>query len=229
MRQAVEILCDFDGTVAPVDTVDFLLERLADPQWRFFEEQWIRGEIGSRECMARQVGLLRGGWPAIEKALAEIRLDAGFAGFASWCRRLGIPLRVVSEGIDRVILHLLERDGIAVDGVSASRLVEHGGDRLSLSFPRSPDGTSCGAAFCKCALFPAEMPRPLRILIGDGRSDFCCASRADTVFACSKLAIHCQQNDIAFIPFDGFDGVRRFVAAELGAPESPVEVARNLP
>jgi 2-hydroxy-3-keto-5-methylthiopentenyl-1-phosphate phosphatase len=49
------------------------------------------------------------------------------------------------------------------------------------------------------------------VLIGDGRSDFCISRRADLVFACSKLAIHCEQNDIPFVPFVGFDTVRRLL------------------
>src|SRR5207248_575930 len=67
----MEIICDFDGTVARPDTVDELLEALADPAWRGIEERWRRGEIDSRECMARQVPLLRGGWTAIARFLDE--------------------------------------------------------------------------------------------------------------------------------------------------------------
>jgi hypothetical protein len=29
------------------------------PSWRDVEEEWQAGEIGSRECMTRQVSLLR--------------------------------------------------------------------------------------------------------------------------------------------------------------------------
>jgi len=35
----MEIICDFDGTVARPDTVDELLEALADPAWRAIEER----------------------------------------------------------------------------------------------------------------------------------------------------------------------------------------------
>jgi 2-hydroxy-3-keto-5-methylthiopentenyl-1-phosphate phosphatase len=31
MEAPLEILCDFDGTIARIDTVDFLLDRFADP------------------------------------------------------------------------------------------------------------------------------------------------------------------------------------------------------
>jgi 2-hydroxy-3-keto-5-methylthiopentenyl-1-phosphate phosphatase len=222
MEAGFEILCDFDGTIAPVDTVDFLLERLADPSWRLFEDQWIRGEIDSRECMAAQVSLLRGGWAAIDRALQEVRIDPGFAGFASWCRESGIPLRVVSEGIKQVVDRVLEREGIRVEEVWASRLVEGTSGGLTLRFP-VVGKTLCGAAVCKCAFIIGGEPRPVRVLIGDGRSDFCISRHADLVFACSKLSIHCAQNDIAFVPFEGFDGVRRFLEDRRAVPPMRAE------
>ena len=212
---AVEVLCDFDGTIARVDTVDLVLERLADPAWRALEDAWVRGEIDSRTCMAGQLRLVRGGWPAVARVLADVALDATFAPFVHWCRAHAVPLRIASEGVDRFIRHLLARDGIAVDGVWASELTEHGDGTFVLDFPRTAHPTTCGAAFCKCALFADPAPRRPRVLIGDGRSDFCCAARADLVFACSKLAIHCEQHEIPFVPFDGFDAVARTLDAWL--------------
>ena len=32
-------IIDFDGTVAPADTVDDLLERFADPEWKRIEDK----------------------------------------------------------------------------------------------------------------------------------------------------------------------------------------------
>jgi 2-hydroxy-3-keto-5-methylthiopentenyl-1-phosphate phosphatase len=214
----IEILCDFDGTIARVDTVDLLLERLADPSWRLLEQQWIRGEISSRECMAGQIPLLRGGWPAVAEILAEVELAPTFSAFAAWCREARVPLRVVSDGLDRVIEHLFAREGIRVNEIWASRLVEQRDHRLALAFPQAPCRTFCGADVCKCSLFPSGGPRPLRILVGDGRSDFCCAEHADVVFACSKLALHCRQNEISFLPFVDFHAVRRFAERYLQGP-----------
>jgi 2,3-diketo-5-methylthio-1-phosphopentane phosphatase len=227
MKGALEILCDFDGTIAPIDTVDFLLERLADPAWRLLEDQWIRGEIDSRECMTAQVALLRGGWRAIRRALEEVRLDPSFAAFAAWCRTAGIPLRVVSEGIKQVITHLLRREGVRVDEVWAPRLSQRSKGALELRLP-AVGAALCGAALCKCASVTTDASPSFRVLIGDGRSDFCIARRADLVFACSKLAIHCEQNDIPFVPFLGFDTVRRLLEERRAAIPRVVEPAGTL-
>jgi 2,3-diketo-5-methylthio-1-phosphopentane phosphatase len=229
MRTALEILCDFDGTVASVDTVDLLLERLADPAWRVLEARWVRGEIDSRACMGGQIALIGGGWAAIREALADVALDRTFAAFAGWCRRQGIRLRIVSGGIDRVIHHLLARDRIAVDAVWASHLVEHAAGRLALDFPRPLVGSRCGSGFCKCALFTRRFgaTRPLRVLVGDGRSDFCCAHRADVVFARAELADYCRDNDLPARPFADFAEVQRGLAQLVRTLPAPAHLDRT--
>jgi 2-hydroxy-3-keto-5-methylthiopentenyl-1-phosphate phosphatase len=67
--------------------------------------------------------------------------------------------------------------------------------------------------------------RPSRILVGDGRSDFCCAARAGVVFARSSLSLHCWQNDVAFLPFEDFQAVRRFVEQKLDGARPPAVAA----
>ena len=221
MAATMEMLCDFDGTVAPRDTVDLLLERLADPAWRMLEERWVRGEIDSQECMGGQIPLIRGGWPAIERILAEVRLDPTFAPFVDWCRREGIRLRIVSGGIDRVIRHLLARDGIRVDEIWAAKLRARDDGRLRLTFPSPPRGSRCGTGFCKCALFGQSAPQPVRILIGDGRSDFCCAHRADLVFARAALLSYCRRHALPVRSFGDFMDLRRSVERWLRVPREP--------
>lgn len=208
MAARLEIFCDFDGTVTTVDSVDVLLERLADPSWRAIEELWERGEIGSRECMARQIGLFAGGWPAVRQALDTIEIDPTLARFVAWSRERGIPFRVVSDGLDMSIGYVLARAGVDVDSVIANRLVEGAGGSLSLEFPYSlPDG-ACSSGVCKCDVLERANGRAVRVFIGDGRSDFCCSVKADILFAKARLLAHCLENDIPCIPFATFDDIR---------------------
>ena len=58
-RAQCHVFVDFDGTIVPCDATDFLFERFALPEWRDVERDWQAGKIGSRECMTRQVDLLR--------------------------------------------------------------------------------------------------------------------------------------------------------------------------
>ena len=72
------VLVDFDGTIAPDDPMDPLLERFADPAWWQVEAAWQGGEISSRECLARQVALLRATPEALDEQIQFVRIDPDF-------------------------------------------------------------------------------------------------------------------------------------------------------
>jgi 2-hydroxy-3-keto-5-methylthiopentenyl-1-phosphate phosphatase len=202
------VYCDFDGTIALEDVTDIILSRLADEEWLEIEADWDRGVISSKECMARQVALIRGGWDAVKSILAEIRLDPSFAPFAFWCAASGIPVMVVSDGLDRVIEYLLWRDEILVNGIWANHL-NGTGDRLFLTFTEPPPGRSCESGLCKCQVMSMTSPwNTHRVVIGDGKSDYCWAQKADTVFAKSKLLEFCSSRDIPCRPFQNFVSIR---------------------
>jgi len=78
VRMAWNILCDFDGTIATEDVTDSLLTRFADPAWQTIEAEWKAGRIGSRECMTRQVALIRATREDIDRLLDTIEIDPDF-------------------------------------------------------------------------------------------------------------------------------------------------------
>jgi 2,3-diketo-5-methylthio-1-phosphopentane phosphatase len=207
-RQQVQIFCDFDGTITRGDTTDTLLETLAHPSWKEIEARWEKGEIGSRECMALQVPLIQGGWPAMLSVLEKVEIDNSFATFVNWCKLRGIKISIVSDGIDRVIKHLLQRERVSVEHIWANRLVESAQGDLSLQFPKAGHRVVCSSGLCKCQVLDAAGASVLKVVIGDGRSDFCWARNADLLFAKDKLLKHCKSNNIAHLPFDNFVQIR---------------------
>ena len=221
MQAPVEVYCDFDGTISIGDVTDVLLENLADPEWQAIEEQWQAGEISSKECMARQIPLIRGGWQEVTRVLDQVKIDPTFTSFAKWCRQTGIPLRIVSDGLDRVINYILQREGIRVDFVWANRLVESESGEFSLLFPYSVSEKVCSSGVCKCKLLESRRANPLRVVIGDGRSDFCWAPEADILFAKSKLAQHCASKKIEYNHFDDFLAIQASLEERLGVVEKP--------
>jgi 2-hydroxy-3-keto-5-methylthiopentenyl-1-phosphate phosphatase len=220
MVSPIEVYCDFDGTITVGDTTDELLEALADPSWVEIEKRWEKGEIGSRECMALQVALIRGGWDAVKEVLDKVEIEPTFPAFARWCRRVGIPLRIVSDGLDKAINYLLAREKVHVDFVWANRLQEAEDGSFSLLFPYTVSNKVCSSGVCKCNLLESRRNSPLRVVIGDGRSDYCWAPEADLLFAKSKLAQHCSKEKIEYHQFDDFLTIRSVLAEHL-ATESP--------
>lgn len=206
----IRIICDFDGTIALEDVTDTLLERFALPEWREIEADWKDGKIGSRECMLRQVDLLRADIRALDGCLDAVAIDPGFPAFVALARQYDVDLAVVSDGLDYAIRRILGRFGLVTLPIYANRLEFLGGDRYRLSFPHASDGCVKGSGTCKCRLASAGDPsRTLRILIGDGASDYCAATSVHLAFAKDKLLTHCRANNLPHVAFADFDEASR--------------------
>jgi 2-hydroxy-3-keto-5-methylthiopentenyl-1-phosphate phosphatase len=195
------ILVDFDGTIVRDDATDLILERFALPEWRMIEDDWSAGRIGSRECLARQIDLVR----ATERDLADLidglEIDPAFSDFAALCQDAGFDIVIASDGLDRVIAAVLARFGFDLPYVS-NRLVNTGADRWRVDFPNFDRACGPVSGTCKCAVSGRATSPTL--LIGDGHSDFCAATQAKWVLAKGQLAHHCRQSAIPHVPITGF-------------------------
>src|SRR5262245_15908113 len=112
IHASVRVFVDFDGTISVGDTTDLILERFADPSWLGVEADWVAGRIGSRECLARQIDLIRATPEALDAFARGSVIDPHFAGFAALCATHRLPLTVVSDGLDRVATAMLARAGL---------------------------------------------------------------------------------------------------------------------
>ena len=193
---------DFDGTIVPCDATDFLFERFALPEWRDVELEWQAGKIGSRECMARQAALLRATLQELGRAIEEIEIDPGFAAFVRNCNANGIATTIVSDGFDLVIDAMMKRNGIDIP-FYANHLEPTGNDSWRVTFPHARDNCVALAGNCKCTRASA-VERGIKVVVGDGRSDFCIAGQADLVFAKAKLLELCRANGTVHLPFKDF-------------------------
>lgn len=202
--EAWTILCDFDGTISVDDAIDRLLERFGQPGWERIESDWRAGRIGSRECMTGQVALLDLSAAELDAYLGTLAIDPAFPAFVSAARRREVPIQVVSDGLDVVIANLLDRHGVADLPVVANHLRAHGQRRWSLTSPWQAKGCSSGTCKCARADTAASTGRKT-LLIGDGASDFCVASRVDFVFAKNRLIDHCRASGIPHVPISGFE------------------------
>ena len=204
----MHIFCDFDGTITQRDTTDYILSRLARPEWEEVEAEWTAGRITAAECMRRQIGMIRASDAELEAALDSVALDPGFLAFVTWCEARDIAITIVSDGVRQFIDHILARHGLSHLPVVANELA--GGEvRRRLEQPWMREGCAAGSGVCKCAAASAAAPANLdtMVFVGDGRSDFCISGRADVLFAKSKLADYAASRGRPFIPFDTFDDV----------------------
>ena len=204
-----QVFIDFDGTLAPGDPTDTLLDRFADKSWLELEADFKAGRMTSRECMARQIGLIRATPAQYDALVGGMSIDPHFGAFAELCERHGIPMTIVSDGPDRSIEILLRKAGLDLP-YFANKLEWLGDDRWSLGFPHARPDCSMIAGNCKCQ-FTERFPAATQIMIGDGRSDFCISNRVDLVLAKGVLANHCAANDLPHYPIKDFRDATRLM------------------
>ncbi len=206
------IFSDFDGTISLADVTDQILERLADPSWHGVEERWLRGEIGSRECLSEQIALVRTEVEPFHELIDSIRLDPGFVEFYHLVQARQIPFYVLSDGFDYVIRRLLRRSGATGPLRNGSHLFSSSlkpeAGRLTTLFPHPAAGCEHGCATCKPEIMGRLRKRHQPVIyIGDGLSDRFAVPEASLVFAKHKLLDYCRSHAIRCEPFETFGDV----------------------
>jgi 2-hydroxy-3-keto-5-methylthiopentenyl-1-phosphate phosphatase len=223
------LLCDFDGTIALDDVTDTVLARFGRPGWEVLEADWRAGRIGSQVCMAGQVALLDMDRTELDAHLAQRAIDPAFAEFVAIARGNGMPIEVLSDGLDYAIHAILSRYGLDWLPVTANRLESSGERSWRLEFPNASATCRVASGTCKCArAVRGQAARKRVLLIGDGASDFCVAEAADFTFAKGKLIQHCRAKDIPHVAIEGFDDaikwLRDLVDGKLGISHVPAPV-----
>jgi 2,3-diketo-5-methylthio-1-phosphopentane phosphatase len=193
------ISCDFDGTITCDDTVQAMLARFAGPAWLEVEAEWDAGRIGARVCLERQTALLRVSPAELADWVDQRPIDPHAPAFFAECARLGLEVRIVSDGYDWVIRRVMARLGLQALPVFANRLIHVGDHRWSLQSPYGAEG--CASGTCKCAIVSKTRPR---LHIGDGRSDMCVSDVCDVVFAKASLLASRTARGLASKPFASF-------------------------
>jgi 2-hydroxy-3-keto-5-methylthiopentenyl-1-phosphate phosphatase len=213
MPTKLAVLTDFDGTITRTDVVEAILEEFAPATWWEIEEQHRARAIGTRETLARQVALLRVKRADLIRFVdAQVELDESFRDFAAFCRGRGIPLEIVSEGLDFYVHYLLQKWGLAVPVRTNRAIFEERGVRIEYPWA---DATCTLCGTCKLLrLFELRTQGHRVVYVGDGHSDLCPAIEADLVFAKAELARLCDEEGIAYTPFDRFSDVHRTLVAQ---------------
>ena len=203
------IVCDFDGTITRSDVIDNILQRFADPAWETVEDEWLAGNIGSRECLGRQLAMVKATPSELLGYFDSVEIDPAFPDFVDHVRELGASIEVVSDGIEQAIARILSRNYCSLLPIIANRLRQAGPDSWRIDFPHSSDACRAASGNCKCKSTPAGK----RILvIGDGQSDMCVSGGADFVFAKGRLAEHCERQGIPYARFDSFSELPALLA-----------------
>jgi 2,3-diketo-5-methylthio-1-phosphopentane phosphatase len=208
--------CDFDGTITREDVIDGILEEFADPMWMDIEQSWINGEIGSRDCLAMQTKLIRTTERDLLDFSESLHVDETFIDFARYCRNKGFEIVILSDGIDLFIKSILDRYGVNDIRVYSNSLGSANG-RYEMYFPYFRKDCLSKSGICKCKIMEElSSPLSINILVGDGRSDFCIARKADLTFAKSELLDFCRVEKIRHIAHREFGDIIEWMGSQIG-------------
>ena len=215
-----EVFCDFDGTITLVDATDAVLETFALPAWRDWEQRWVNGEITSQECLSRQIELIQADRETLVRFADDLQIDEGIIALDRRCAEEGVPLTIVSDGIDLIVEAVLHRHNLLHLPVFSNHLRWDEAGRPSLSFPFAMQECESGAGTCKCSLaLPSGRASSRTVYIGDGRSDRCVSAKINTLFAKGTLRDWCEFNGITYVPFETLtDVAERIFSKEANIP-----------
>jgi 2,3-diketo-5-methylthio-1-phosphopentane phosphatase len=208
-ESSMHLFCDFDGTISVQDATDYVLERLALPEWNDIQTDWEAGNIGSAECMQRQIALINGSKSELDAVLDEIQIDPSFSDFVQFCVQQKFPVTVTSDGVDYFIQRILARHSMQFLPVVSNRLSiteDNGKTIYRLTAPYQAADCAVRSGMCKCKAV-GMMAHKTTVYVGDGRSDFCVANKPSIVFAKSKLAEFCSVQHIPFFAYESFADV----------------------
>jgi 2-hydroxy-3-keto-5-methylthiopentenyl-1-phosphate phosphatase len=208
----VSVLCDFDGTIVPCDTVGEIYRRFADPSCSEFVERWIRGEISTQQELQACFGTIKATRAEMESLLTRIPVDPAFPEFLGLCQKQGYRFAIASDGLSWCVDYVLRRHGIC--GITIySNEIHFEPDGFSFSFPwyhaESPlRGVS------KSALVRQHQAQGNSVVfIGDGSSDTDAVQVADLVYARDRLLEYCGKRGLQAVGFSDFaDLLAKWVA-----------------
>lgn len=204
-RQPI-LFCDFDGTITETDNIIAIMKKFAPPAWEPIKEDILAQRQSVRSGVGQMFAMLP---VALKEEIIQFvqehaSIRPGFAEFVQFAKAEGVPLYIVSGGIDFFVYPMLDgyvnRDNIYCNASDFS------GETIRILWPYRCDETcqnDCG--LCKPSIlkqFPSE--RYHRIVIGDSITDLAAAKQADQVFARDFLAQKCEELGIAYTPFTTF-------------------------
>jgi len=210
------IFCDFDGTITKNDTIDELLNIHANKNWLKIEESWKKGEIGSKECLTKQLECIDYiSENQLDNFIENIEIDDYFINFIEILNKKKTKLYIVSDGFDLFIENVLEKYGLNhFIKVFSNKLIYKNG-KLIPEFPLHNTDCKKKAGLCKCEVIK-KLKKENRILyIGDGASDICASRLANLLFAKDSLAKYCDKNNINHIKFKTFKNICEYLYINL--------------
>ena len=203
----LQVFSDFDGTITTRDTIVFLTEQHGrGAEFRDEMLQGIKtGKLTVFEVIRRELETVTLSWQEAQKSLIRhIEIDPSFPSFVDWTRSAGLPLSVVSSGLEPTVRLFVGEYGLKIH----AHPVEFAPDGWRYRIRESS---------LKTVVLRQAKKKGKLVYIGDGTSDVDAIPFADVLFAKSYLEEYCRRNNVAYEPFQTFSDVQARLVEYLSA------------
>jgi 2-hydroxy-3-keto-5-methylthiopentenyl-1-phosphate phosphatase len=206
----LQVVLDFDGTLVDPNVAIVLVTEFAENGREVAHEvdQLLHaGKIGLREAWQRQAALLPGDRiPEMAQYVrSHVPLRSGAKTFLATAERHGVPVTIVSGGLEFYIREVLDREGLDIP-IRSDRLERLPDGHVRVVHPFGhPTCQLCG--ICKAAVVTDRTVTQRSVFVADGSTDKYGAETADIVFARHRLLDYCRKTGIPVFPFENFEPV----------------------
>lgn len=204
------ILCDFDGTISLQDITYLLVRQFCKGNWETIAQDFTTGKITSQEAYRQIAEMLKGDEKGVRDFLRHhAKIDPTFPAFYQYCRKKGIEVKILSDGLDFYIKAILEANQLSEIPFFANGCRFKRDGKIEVSFPHANE--ECGlCGTCKKRLIQVHRKEyDFILLVGNGYSDRCAAKEANWVSAKGSLYRFCIEKDIPCYFFQDFEDILR--------------------
>jgi 2,3-diketo-5-methylthio-1-phosphopentane phosphatase len=218
---------DFDGTITLQDTNDFMTDTLGmGPERRkALNRACLLEERTFRSTFTEMLDSIRTPFPACLDLLRKnISLDPKFQEFFLWARGAGVPVVILSSGMEAIIRMLMEHllgaalaseieiisnqcvargPGVSIDQPGGWTIEYH--DDSGFGHDKSIEIRKYVRHFAD----GREAERPVYLYAGDGVSDLSAARETDLLFAKKgrDLVTYCEREGVPFTVFEDWGSI----------------------
>ena len=209
----MRVYCDFDGTVAGKDVGRELFSNFVGTRANEIAQQYARDQITARECLLAEASLVSGVTAEqLGEFVDQFGIDEHFAAFRDFCTAEGIPLTILSDGLDFYVRRVLDNNSLGDCAFFANNVdfaTIGGTTKLDITFPYT-DAECLLCGNCKRNhILTLSSDDDVIVYVGDGISDRCPIRYADIVFAKKGLIKYCQEQNISYYEYEDFRDVQR--------------------
>lgn len=207
---SIQVFCDFDGTITNNDNIMSIMEKFAPPEAEEVKNKILSQELTIQEGVSQLFQLLPTNLQheIIQFLIETAEIRTGFHEFIQFVNENNISFYVISGGMDFFVYPLLK--GIIPKEQIYCNETDFSAEFITVNWPHPCDEhcqNHCG--LCKSSLIrKLSDTNDFHIVIGDSITDLQAAKQADKVFARDFLITKCEENRIAYTPFETFHDVQ---------------------